>query len=646
MNFQHSSRAVCWSAFSNDSNSSCCPECVRTLAIEGFLPDTLRPEKTAEPAAAIRSTAEAEAGAEPPLPPNPPGLELIRRLGAGGMGVVYLATDVQTGRLVSVKVLHAAGDPAACDRFGVEVRALAELNHPHIVTVFAAYLTSHFPYYTMEFVLGGTLARHVALSGQLDSRTAALLMGTVARAAHAAHERGIVHRDIKPGNVLLSGQAEPGASTALVPKLADFGLAKRTDRNDGLTLGGGTIGTPAFMAPEQASGGAVTERTDVYGLGATLYYALTGAAPFEGADVRSLLTRVESIEPARVRRLRPSVPLDLEAIVHKCLEKNPADRYASAAELADDLAHFASGGAVAARPRTLLTRFRKTLRRRRRQFLGVALAATLLLGVFALGAVRGNPGTLGDDQVLKQMQKDLTAKKNLELVGATGTPLWHNWALDPCGFTPNPKKDKACSFLTFEKSFVDLCPDPMTDHYRVSAELCQMDVQYPGFPEGGVYMVGLYFGRQRVANDTGEWAQRLMSVGFTEAPLQLAGRAHLASFMYYKSPQLNFIGSMDLGHHDHAFKPAKALPGKWHTIVVEVTPEEVKFWFDKTDNSPPAAIVPIERVHRDQRLHHDLAVFKTNSTLQMPNWSPRGALGVWAHSSLVAFRNVTLTPID
>jgi serine/threonine protein kinase len=287
-------------------------------------------------------------------------------------------------------LLHAPGDVGTFDRFRTEVRALAELNHPHIVTVFAADLHHHTPYYTMEYVPGGTHARFVGTRDPLEPRTAAALFVTIAQAAHAAHEIALVHRDIKPGNVLLALATDhpPGADLAgaLVPKLSDLGLAKRTDRDEGLTVATGVLGTPGFLAPEQATGSPVSAYTDVYGLGATLYYALTGSAPFESADVREMLSRVQSAEPRRVRLLRSEVPVELEAIVHKCLEKDPDRRYASAADLAADLERFNRCEPVQARPLTRLRCALKTVARKRKLLVKTALAVFAAIAFLVLGA--------------------------------------------------------------------------------------------------------------------------------------------------------------------------------------------------------------------------------------------------------------------
>jgi hypothetical protein len=590
------------------------------------------------------------------------------------MGTVYLAADPQMRRFVAVKLLHAPGDPGAFERFRGEVRALAALAHPHIVTVFAADLGYHAPYYVMEFVPGGTLSRHVGARGPLAPGPAAALVATVARAVHAAHGCGIVHRDIKPGNVLLAGGLPAGGggggenpsavplsspatgspagepAPALVPKLSDFGLAKRIDRNEGLTVGHGALGTPGFMSPEQAAGAAVTARTDVYGLGATLYHALTGVAPFEGDNLQELVSLVQTTDPRRVRARRPDVPADLEAVVHKCLEKEPKDRYASAADLAADLDRFAAGRPVAARPLTALRRARKAVVVRRRLLGQAALAAMALTAVFVLGAaLRGTPAA-PEARALKEMRADLGAKKAVPLVGPAGPPLWHLWVHTPGEFAPDPGRDQVCSFRVFGRSMLDLCPDPMTDRYRVRAELSQADVDGRG-PDGrpsasGPFQIGFYFGRQRATGAKGWHADVCMAVRFSETPANRAGRVSFGRLLLADSPTERRYMS-DHSSHAAVFPAATALPGPWHVVEAEITPEGIRVWFDPngTTSDPFAVVRAADLARAYAAPKSGLDKLAPDNGIALPAWDPRGALGVWSDSSSVALRNVTLSPL-
>jgi serine/threonine protein kinase len=351
-----------------------------------------------------------------------PGYELLGVLGRGGMGVVYKARQSRLKREVALKMLlggpHAA--PAQLARFRTEAEAVARLQHANIVQIYEVGEHHGLPYFSLEYVAGGTLADR--LDGTpLPARDAAALVETLARAMHYAHERGIVHRDLKPGNVLLRGKSEsrnsksetnpnpeiPMAETAAMavsdlghselgfvsgfgfrvsdfePKIADFGLAKHMQGSELNTLSGTVLGTPSYMAPEQARGEAhaVGPLTDVYALGAILYELLTGRPPFRAASVLETVQQVLDREPVTPTRLQPGVPRDLETICLKCLAKKPGQRYASAAALADDLARFLRGEPVLARPAGWPERAAKWARRRP---LAAALAGVIVLAVGGL----------------------------------------------------------------------------------------------------------------------------------------------------------------------------------------------------------------------------------------------------------------------
>jgi serine/threonine protein kinase len=281
-----------------------------------------------------------------PGAPAIPGYEVLERLGRGSMGVVYAARDLRLNRRVALKIIPdlALASPEDLVRFLGEAEVAAQLQHPNIVPVHAVGQHEGRPFFTMELVAGGTLAG-LAASGPVPPRRAAELVEAVARAVHHAHRRQVVHRDLKPANVLLT---EDGT-----PKIADFGLAKRLDVGTGLTQTGTLLGTPRYMAPEQAEGLVhdVGPLTDVYALGTILYELLTGRPPFRGDSLLHTLEAVVHRKPAPPRDLCPETPRALEAVCLKCLEKAPGRRHASAEAVADDLRRFLDGRLVSARPR-------------------------------------------------------------------------------------------------------------------------------------------------------------------------------------------------------------------------------------------------------------------------------------------------------
>jgi serine/threonine protein kinase/WD40 repeat protein len=341
-------------------------------------------------------------GSPPPTdapPTGPPGYEILGELGRGGMSVVYRARQRHPRRLVALKMILAAVHAGAARkaRFLAEADATARLQHPNIVSVYEVGECGGLPYFSLEYVAGGTLAEHLD-GAPLPPPTAAALVETLARAVQYAHEMGVVHRDLKPANVLLrkSGDGRQGTddgvtsgrplSSALCPLISDFGLAKQADL--ALTATGDVLGTPQYMAPEQADGTkTVGPAADIYALGAILYECLTGRPPFRGASTLDTLELVRSSDPVAPRALQPGVPRDLETICLKCLEKEAACRYATAGNLANDLRRFLTGEPIDARPSGPWERGRKWVRRRPAAATSVALAAVLAIGALTAAAL-------------------------------------------------------------------------------------------------------------------------------------------------------------------------------------------------------------------------------------------------------------------
>jgi hypothetical protein len=287
----------------------------------------------------------------------PPGYEILGEVGRGGMGVVYRARQLGLNRLVALKMILAGGHAAPQERarFKAEAEAAARLQHPNIVQVHEVGEHEGLPFFSLEYCPGGSLAQKLQ-GTPLTPAEAARLTESLARAAGAAHQAHLIHRDLKPANVLVAADG--------TPKITDFGLAKRLDEA-GQTASGAVVGTPSYMAPEQARGRSrdVGPAADVYALGAILYECLTGRPPFRAATTYETVLQVLGQEPVAVRQLQPAVPPDLETIGLKCLRKEPGQRYASAEELADDLRRFQEGRHIAARPVSRAERLVKWVRR-------------------------------------------------------------------------------------------------------------------------------------------------------------------------------------------------------------------------------------------------------------------------------------------
>jgi formylglycine-generating enzyme required for sulfatase activity/tRNA A-37 threonylcarbamoyl transferase component Bud32 len=388
---------------------------------------------TFEPKLAAESCA-GSAAATSELPVSPiPGYAIEAVLGRGGMGVVYKARHQSLKRTVALKMVLAGGHagPRELVRFRIEAEAIARLQHPNIVQIHEVGEAGGHPYCALEFVEGGNLAGK--LNGKpLPAREAAKLVESLARAIQVAHSRNVLHRDLKPANVLLTADG--------TPKITDFGLARQLDSDSGETQAGAVMGTPSYMAPEQASGHAheAGPPADVYALGAILYECLAGRPPFKGKTIVETLDQVRTQEPVPPSRLQQRVPLDLETICLKCLRKEPEKRYASAAELADELVRYQQGVPILGRPVGRIERAVKWVKRNP-VVAGAALAVVLalaggttvstlkyleanseaakaqkarafLVSIFELSDSQGQRGTMTARQILDDAEKSIPEK--------------------------------------------------------------------------------------------------------------------------------------------------------------------------------------------------------------------------------------------
>jgi serine/threonine-protein kinase len=330
--------------------------------------------------------------------------ELEAVIGQGGMGVVYRARQKSLDRVLALKMIRAGSLATSEDveRFRNEARAAAALDHPNIVPVYEVGEQQGQLYFSMKLIEGGSLAGHLPRFRH-DPRGAARLVQTVARAVHHAHQRGILHRDLKPANILLDAGDQP--------HITDLGLCKRMAAEEVQTRTGQLVGTPAYMAPEQATGPGsfLTPAVDVHALGVILYELLTGQPPFRGDTPLQTLEQVVACEPVSLRRRNPGVPRELETICHKCLEKEPGKRYGSALELADDLGNFLEDRPIQARRQTLVQRVGKWARRHR-----TAVVAAVVCLVVTLAAAAGSAGWVLGERAARQREAEARVVEALE----------------------------------------------------------------------------------------------------------------------------------------------------------------------------------------------------------------------------------------
>ncbi len=324
--------------------------------------------------------------------------EVLEELARGGMGVVFKARQVSLNRIVALKMILAGALASEADvrRFRAEAEAAAALEHPNILPIYEIGTHEGQQYFSMKLVEGGSLARAIAdCRSQITDfqRQATIVLAQVARAVHHAHQRSILHRDLKPANILLevpggSGQSARSNLQSAIPLITDFGLAKRVQEDSGLTQSGAIVGTPGYMAPEQARGAKqLSTAVDVYSLGAILYEVLTGRPPFRAATVLDTIMQVLDREPQHPRRLNPEADVDLAVIALRCLEKDPAKRYESAAALANDLERWLAGEPIVARPAGSVERAWKWAKRRPAAAALISVSAAAALALVATLAV-------------------------------------------------------------------------------------------------------------------------------------------------------------------------------------------------------------------------------------------------------------------
>ena len=333
--------------------------------------------------------------------------EIIEELGRGGMGRVYAARQSGLGRIVALKVLS-PGPGASLElemRFLREAQIVARLRHPHIIAIHDSGRDAGHVYFSMDYLEAGDLA-HRLRDRPFTPRESAALVAKVAAALAYAHCESVLHRDIKPSNILLDGDE---------PRLADFGLAAQLETSGDLTSASGVFGTPHYLAPEALRGGAaaLTAASDLYALGVLLFAMLTGRTPFAGASLAELPALIQDTEPPSPRLLAPIVPRDLETICLKCLERDPARRYADAAALTADLGRFLAGAPITAQPPSIFYSVQKLASRHRAAFISTAIVATVLVAASLLStglAIRARRAEKTAGAISDFLQHDLLAQ--------------------------------------------------------------------------------------------------------------------------------------------------------------------------------------------------------------------------------------------
>jgi hypothetical protein len=543
---------------------------------------------------------------------------ILSELDHGGMGVVYHVRDVRLDREVALKVIRSGvlALPEEIQRFNREAKAVAQLKHPNIVPLYDVGQVDGHCYFTMELARGGSLARQ-RQRFQGDPKAAVRLLIKVARAVQYVHERGMLHRDLKPGNILLGDGDQP--------LISDFGLAKAVGADPELTRPGAAVGTPAYMAPEQAAGESqrVGPAADVWSLGVIVYEFICGSRPFVGIDNQRLADAIVSDPPRPPRASRPGLDRDIETILLKCLEKEPDHRYATAGALADDLEAWLEGRPIQARPIGRLRRLGRWIRRRR-----MAVAASVLplvaVGVLTLIWPATDPvlppqnGKADPDEPLKKIENEMKQGRAVMLLGRTGEPAWLRW-LAP-GKVQGPANE-AFTIQSENKAMLLLLPESKTPRYRIDAELR---------PDAKAKGAGLFVCHS--AHETGN------------GPLnaQCVARLNVDTQKTYMELVHHVPNKKELNYRGVQVVAAKSLPPSqttWYRLSIKVSPAGIVMVVDGIEVASLAAA---------KRLEFANALLQGRQELRSdvhPVFGPLGGLGLFVEAGVVSFRNVDLTPL-
>ncbi len=580
-------------------------------------------------AATVSLRAGVDAGEGLPLPRAFGAYLLLKKLGQGGMGIVYQARQETLKRLIALKVVlngvFASDEERA--RFRREGEALARVRHANVVQIYELGECQGQLFYAMEWLEGGTLKER--LDGRtLPEREAAQLLATLARSVQALHDKDIVHRDLKPGNILFAADG--------TPKIADFGLVKLLDSADVDTRSCVVLGTVAYMPPEQARGSRdIGKPADVYALGVILYQALTGRTPFQSVSALHTLELLQQREVQPPSRHRPKLDRVLEAICLECLQKEPDQRYASAAALADDLERWLNGEPTQVRPPSRAARIGRMVRRHPRTVAGIGLLLLLLSLSFALLYLKD------PERKLRILEAKLHRGEPVTLIQEKGGPIWFDWGIRQGSAGPSLQRGDAFGVSGFDPTILTLLRDPQGD-YQFSAEVRHED-------DSSDARVGLCFLHSRHA--TSEGLQHCFcTLTFNDfvanAPDPKSGRmSSRVLFSVYRVPE---TGPLSRNEWVVTHFPPAALetPGHlpWRQLKVAVRSEGIEtFWEGRpflhvSHQEIQDTFAPLRLVLVGDEMVNPFVDLR-------PAFTPHDAVGLFLYHGRASFRDVRIEPL-
>lgn len=596
-------------------------------------PSTPGPRRADRPTSSITTgDVPIAPGADPSLP-SIPGYHLLGVLGRGGMGTVYHAVHLEMHREVALKLINPGGrdEESVRGRFTREVRALAKIEHPHIVTIYDSGEWQGFPFYTMKLLPRGPLSGHLdRLVG--DVRAGVRLVAKVARAVGVLHAARVLHRDLKPLNILLGEGDEP--------LVADFGLARWIGDDSGPTESGAPVGTRPYMSPEQSLGskGDYTEACDIWALGVILFEVLTGRRPFAAEDTVELYLQIRNEPPPPASSVNPTVPPELDGVIARCLRKRPEDRYPTADAVADDLERWLAGEPL---PKSVTADAPPPARQRRRRRLVAAALAALLGGVSAGVAYwprtdhTGGSAPTADPPRKWSIAERLAAGETVELVGPSGLPLVEARPIPTADVALSTVRDGCCTLASIGVGAVELSHEPLPRPVRLEADVALLS-NHHARSRGGLYVA-----RREAPGANG--VHQAMAVFFhSDAHAQGADGPEIREIASAQTLWWNPLPSVTvrLGAEHQAITPGRPTTPeslRWHRWQIVIDPGRLAATWD--NHTLPA----ISAAEFDKKLQLVPPRSPTRPAFPPPTFGP--GVGLYVENADAVFRNTRLVPL-